>query len=429
MKVSALMLCAFLILILTENNYAQDKYTLEEIIGISIERSPKLKMLHSKMDAARSRKSQNSNLPDPVLSIGLVNMPVNSFSFTQEPMTGKLLSLSQGIPFPGKLQTIEDAASIDELTVQQEINEEVNRIKRDVSNTFMEYQFYKKTLTIIKQKKKLIRSISSVVKTKYSVGEASQQNILNTDLTLTELDDRIEEQKSLFRTAEEKLKAYMLTHDSIIVQEHSEETGFPNDSVSHSSVIELIRNNRPLLKQISLLKKKAELQTSVSEYDFYPDFKLTLQYNQRDNIAATGTNLNDFVSVIVGLNLPINYGGKKTSKVEENRSIVEYFKHLYDSNLQIIRIELERILAGIYSLQKRKTLIEQTKLIQASENFKSSLSAYQVSMVDFVNVIQSVNSLLDIEIEKERIEKDLHQELANLEFMIGNELTEFKNEK
>lgn len=92
-----------IILGMAESNFAQTE-SLQELIGIAIEVSPKIKMLEMKKQAAENRIAQNSNLADPMLTLGLTNLPVNSFSFTQEPMTGKIIGLSQAFPFPGKLK-------------------------------------------------------------------------------------------------------------------------------------------------------------------------------------------------------------------------------------------------------------------------------------------------------------------------------------
>ncbi len=41
-----------------------------------------------------------------MLSFGVSNLPVPSFSFNKEPMTEKMIGLSQELPFPGKLKTM-----------------------------------------------------------------------------------------------------------------------------------------------------------------------------------------------------------------------------------------------------------------------------------------------------------------------------------
>jgi outer membrane protein TolC len=78
------------------------------------------------------------------------------------------------------------------------------------------------------------------------------------------------------------------------------------------SLIIKAKQTKPALVQIQLMKNKTLKLEELSEYDFYPDFNLTLQYSQRDEIASTNTDLNDFFSVILGIKIPINYGGKKS---------------------------------------------------------------------------------------------------------------------
>ena len=77
----------------------QDKSTgLDELIKISIKNNPAVKTAENKYTAAEADVAQSSNLPDPVFTFGIMNLPLNSFSFHQEPMTGKLFSLSQSFP-------------------------------------------------------------------------------------------------------------------------------------------------------------------------------------------------------------------------------------------------------------------------------------------------------------------------------------------
>ncbi len=91
-------------------------------------------MLKAKLGAASSRIEQGTNLPDPMLTFGLMNMPTNSFSFNQEPMTGKVIGLSQAIPYPGGLSAAADVKSVDTLIVREEIQNVKNEIKKNISN-------------------------------------------------------------------------------------------------------------------------------------------------------------------------------------------------------------------------------------------------------------------------------------------------------
>ncbi|MEJ2507822.1 MAG: hypothetical protein P8Y81_16290, partial [Ignavibacteriaceae bacterium] len=84
-------------------NSASGDETLQDLINTAIDVSPKLSMLRAKRNVAENKIPQNSNLPNPMLMLGLMNLPTNTFSFNQEPMTQKVVGLQQTIPFPGKL--------------------------------------------------------------------------------------------------------------------------------------------------------------------------------------------------------------------------------------------------------------------------------------------------------------------------------------
>ena len=167
--------------------------SLDSLVTRAIQVSPKLKMLQAKTEAAKNRIEQNSNLPDPTLTLGLANLPVNSFSFTQEPMTGKVVGLSQGIPFPGKLGAVADVALKDVDIVKQEFADSKNEIIKEIKQNYYELSYIRKAISIEKENQNLLKDISNVVKTKYEVSAASQQNLLKVELELTNLTDKIED--------------------------------------------------------------------------------------------------------------------------------------------------------------------------------------------------------------------------------------------
>ena len=128
---------------------------LDHLNNEAIRVSPRLNMLRAKKDASFSKIEQNSNLPDPMLTLGIMNLPVNSFSFTQEPMTGKVVGLSQMFPFPGKLSAISDAISVDTSIVQQEIDDAVNEIRKIVSTKYFSLSYVRKALHYSLESKRL----------------------------------------------------------------------------------------------------------------------------------------------------------------------------------------------------------------------------------------------------------------------------------
>jgi len=395
--------------------------SLEVLINQALEVSPKIKMLEMKKLAAENRIEQNSNLPDPILTLGIVNLPTNSFSFTQEPMTGAIVGLRQDLPFPGKLSEQADVNSKDADIVEQEILDSKNEIRKNVIRTYNEIIFFRNAIEIAESSKDLLNNIAEVVRTKYSVSTASQQNLLKVELEITNLQEKIEDLKSKEQSQISKLNSYLLRPaDSLIVTEKFPDINY--EKITVDALIDSAEKFRPFLAGIKEARQKEMLKKSLADYDYYPNFNLSLAYTYRDEIAATNTPLNDFLSFVVGISLPLNYGGKISSRVEESETMQKLYDEQYNMSLQMLQSSFGSAVAKINSLKERIELIEQGSLIQANENLKTTLTSYQVGQVDFLNVIDAQNSLLKIENDLYRLKTDYLNEIVELEFLTGTEL-------
>ena len=82
---------------------------LEDAIAIAIEDNPSLSEMQACYEALEV-PSQVGTLPDPILSLNAMNLPTDTFSVGQKPMTQLQLTVSQAIPFPGKLSLQESAS-------------------------------------------------------------------------------------------------------------------------------------------------------------------------------------------------------------------------------------------------------------------------------------------------------------------------------
>ncbi|MFH1195873.1 MAG: TolC family protein, partial [bacterium] len=326
-------------------NYSQSiSPELNGMITKALVVSPKIKMLQAKLNAAENRIPQQTNLPDPLLTLGLTNLPTNSFSFIQEPMTGKIIGLSQAFPFLGKLGAAEEVLNKDVEIIQKEIDDAKNEIAKEVKQSYYELLLARNELKIADENKKLLNEIAKVVQAKYSVSNASQQNVIKVELEITNMNNKI----ILLRKKEAeqiaKLNSFLMD-DAVkyITSEVLTENSFPEFTVNQLESI--AKQNRPYLLGLQLAQDKAAEQQNLAGYDFYPNFNIALQYSQRDEIAKTNTQLNDFFSVVAGISLPLNYGGKVTAKIDEAISMKEFYSSQYDAAVQVLNANIGALIA------------------------------------------------------------------------------------
>ena len=399
------------------STFAQQN-ALDSLAAQALKVSPKLKMLQSKYSASESSININSNLPDPVLTLGLANLPTNSFSFTQEPMTGKIIGLSQAIPFPGKLGSTADVSEKGAEIVKQEINDAKNEIVKNISQNYYELIFVRKAIDVADENLKLLNEIAKVVRTNYTVAKASQQNLFKVELEITNLNDKIDELKNKENSITAVINAQLLRPQDIHISTGNlpaiQYKKFTQEELDSLSV-----QNRPFLTGIQLAKEKAGLQEELAKYDYLPNFNISVQYSQRDRIAKTNTPLADFASFMVGISLPLNYGGKVSSKVEETEAMQDMYQEQYNLSLQMLNSNFGTAISKLNSLQDRIKLVEEAQLPQAQQTYSAALSSYQVGQIDFINVIDSQNRLYQVETNLYRLKTDYLNEIEELKFLTG----------
>ncbi|MFA7288486.1 MAG: TolC family protein [Melioribacteraceae bacterium] len=394
--------------------------TLNRYINRALELSPKINLLQNKKSISGTKIAQLSNFPDPMLSFGVANVPINSFSFSQEPMTAKIIGLSQAVPFPGKLTQAEKVNRIDIDINQQEIDDARNEIRNEIRKAYYDLIFSREAIRISLKSKELLEHITAIIRAKYSVSKASQQNLIQVEVSLTKIQERIEELKGKENNSLAILNSYLLKNPF----ENIATDSIPEIKLTSLDFNELRTNaihNRPFLKGISLAKEKSYLMEDLSKYDKYPNFNFSIQYSQRDKLSNSTMPQYDFLSFIVGLSLPVNYGGKTSAKIEEARLTQKMYENQYQTSIQLIDRYIGSSLAKINELQKREKLIKEGLLPQAQQSLNSALVNYQVGDIDFINVLDAQNKLYEIEILLYSIRIEYQKELSQIEFLTGTD--------
>jgi cobalt-zinc-cadmium efflux system outer membrane protein len=286
---------------------------LHALVQEAVKVSPKLNMLQQKLKAARENIQVGTHLADPVLSLGLLNVPTNTFSLNQEAMTGKVINLSQAIPYPGALKAKADVKAMDTLIIKEEISDLRNQIIWQVSTLYFSLQEKRREIVLAHESHNLLKQISLVAKRKFEVGTASLQNIISVEVALTRVNDKIETLKGEENALQAQLNALLLRNDKTEVATAAL-SPIPQSNLTTAKLLDEAEKSRPYLQGIRWFEQKTSLQQKEAKFAFYPNFKVGIQYSQRSFNRTTGINYPDFLGVVVGLNIPINYGGKKNSQ-------------------------------------------------------------------------------------------------------------------
>lgn len=394
----------------------------DSLVQQALKVNPKLNMLQQKMNAAQENVSIGTHLPDPVFSVGLLNVPVNTFSFRQEAMTGTALNITQAIPFPGMLKAKAEVKSIDTLIIKQEVADLKNQIAQQMAILYFTLQEKRREIVLEKESMKLLKQVSVVAKRKYEVGTATLENIVKVEVQITRVKDKIEALRGDVQSMQAQINAYLLRDEHKAIPT-------PNiKPISHSvfltdTLLKLAAHNRPLLKGIKLYQNKAVLQQKEAEQKYYPNFKVGMQYTLRSYNQTTGINYPNFLGVVVGVSIPLGYGGSIKAAVNKTRYLQDFYDQQFHSSLQTLQQSFGKINAKIDELRSREKLLEKTMLPQTLQAYQAAMADYQVNKIDFVNVIKAEDDILKIKTELAKLRSNYMIQVAQLEFLTGSKLT------
>ena len=171
-----------------ENNF---KAVLNNFITTALKNNPAIKEFQYRIKAAEEVPSQVSSLDDPILQFQLKNMPVDTFDLSQESATQKEFTLSQKLPYPGKLGLKAEIAGKNIAITRQDLEEARLTITRDVKRAFYELCFVLEATNITQENKTLLEQFVTIAESKYSVGKGLQQDVLKAQVELTKVMARL----------------------------------------------------------------------------------------------------------------------------------------------------------------------------------------------------------------------------------------------
>lgn len=398
----------------------QSNRMLESLIQIALDHNPKLEAAVFRSLSEEKTIPQAGALPDPQLTFGLMNLPVNSFSFSQEPMTGKLIGLMQMFPFPGKLSLATDMAESEAAAVKYQQEEIRNQIIQMVKNLYYDLYVVDRALEITEQNKELLKHLIKVTETKYATGSGLQQDVLRSQVELTKLEDDLIMWTQKRSAVTAQINSVLNRPIKTPIEKTPVEVYLTQFSTVDFNTVN-IEAIRPLLKAWQERIQKTEAASKLAQRELWPNFSLGATYSQRNDL-MDGRKMPDFFSATVSMNIPIFANRKQKARIAEKKLALSAIKSEYEAVKINVLAEIEKISADMERNRSRFELYQGGILIQAQQSFESAQAGYRVGKVDFLTLINNWMMLQNYELQFHFAAAGFYKRLADLEFALGGEL-------
>jgi len=401
-------------------SYFAFSQTLDDYINLALENNPELKSYKFQVDALERRIKQVGTPSDPMLMLGVANLPTN-LSFAMDMMTMKEIGIKQMLMYPGKYSLMSKMAQKD-----YEIAREVYELKRiemiaEIKMLYFEIYYMTRAIEITKRSIDLLRDFVKITSTRFATGQGIQQDVLKAQVELSKMTDELirMERKRKDLIARFNALLYRKPMDSVYVPEELKLVEF---SLAYNEIERIAFENNPMVIAMRKMVEKDRFMNEFARKELIPDFEIRFSYGQRSAIEPTGVKALDMLSFSIGLNLPVFFWRKQNLKVEETAIAIMQS----EAKLLSVRNEISRMIQeALNEIEEKAKLIDLYKnglIPQATQNLNIGLVGYQVGKIDFMTLVDNFMSLYKYQIQYEKVFSEYHGKLAEIEKLIGKRI-------
>ncbi|HID36717.1 MAG TPA: TolC family protein [Ghiorsea sp.] len=400
-------------------NAEEQSLTLSKAIEL-VQQSAVVSARQERAKAWAFKPEQVGSLPDPILSLGALSFPVDTFNRDQENMTQLQVGISQALPFPGKLGQKEASARHMANAARYDLNELKSQLVSQVQVRWWNLFYADRALEIVLKNQELLRQFIRIAETKYKVGKGLQQDVLLAQLELSKLLDSHIQWVAIRNQEQARLNALLnQVASKTIVLPQSVDEQLPA-LASEQTLRQQAMTARPMLAKQQQYIYSAEAEVHVAEKEYYPDFKLGVSYGLRESNPVTGLDRADLTSVTLSMSIP--FGVIQDAQLGQRKAETAQAEFAYLDAQARVQAEVGVEVANYLKAKDQVSLFKQGIIPQAQQTVASMLAAYQVNKVDFLNLVRTQITLYNYETQYWKVLAQAKQSLARLDAAVGKNM-------
>ncbi|MDT0594664.1 TolC family protein [Glaciecola petra] len=382
-----------------------------------------------------------SAMPDPTISVGLLNLPTNGFAFDQEPMTQLKLSASQMFPRGDTLALKEQRYRMS--ATEQPYLRENRRQHIALQATTLWLQAFEASTNyrLVNDAKPLFNKLGDIVAASYasSVGKANQQDIIRAELELVKLNDRLIALESQKQVAVAKLSQFLYTSDAnatfgqswlsnkhnIQLPEHMPSITPHQNKALHKVIAtsphEYYRlvHQHPLMLASEQRVRTTAVDIDIAKQDYKAQYGINASYAMRDD-TPEGQSRADFFSIGVSVSVPLFSSSAQDAHVSAAKLHTEAIRTEKRLLMKELMASLQSAYVEYIGLRERAQVYQHQILPQIQQQAQAALNAYTNDSGDFAEVVRAKIDELDTQITMLNIRVKQRVALSKMDYFLAS---------
>jgi outer membrane protein TolC len=383
--------------------------------SLALVADPSVEAVRSRRLALNELEVAAWQLPDPVLRMGLMSLPTDTFHLGQEPMTQVAVGVVQKFP-RGESRELraeqfsERAAGLDEMARDQEL-----RIILSVREEYLEALKQRHLAGVNREAEAAFSDLDEITRDYYASGRAQQQDVLQAAVELAKAHERTQG----IGEEEDRARARLATWiGEDAWRPLADEWPSFAEPVSPEAMKEGLAEH-PRLRALQQEVAAADTAVDIAEQAYKPEFSVDLAYGGRGGVNPDGSSRPDLFSVMVMMDLPFFTGNRQDRNVAAVVAESSAVTFARDDVYRRMRSEIDLHHRTLVRQRERLELFEESLLPEASFNAEAAFQAYQAGLEDMTTLIRARIGEFDLRIGHIRLQAEILKTLARLRYLEG----------
>jgi outer membrane protein, heavy metal efflux system len=392
---------------------AEEAFRLESLVGKLLQANPELQAARKRYEAALARPAQEGALPDPRITAGWVSngWPYPVAGLGGDPTSNIGIQFAQEVPFPGKRALRNGIAQKEADSLAQSVRALEAKLIAQLKERYYDLLFNYEAVDLIRQNQELLHQMAKVAEARYSAGKGMQQDIIKAGIEVSILDNRL--------IALERKRLSIKAEINVLLDRPPDASLGRPAAIADLPILEPLESLRtrglessPLLQGQKSIIDGRQLNVQSAHKAYYPDFDLmTGYYNQGA--------MKPMWEFKVQFNIPLFYGKKQRSGLEEAGANLAEAQRMYRSGQQSLLFNLKDRHLAAEAAMKLMELYSKQVVPQSELALRSSLASYEGGAIDFLTVLSNFTTIREYQMNYFEQRSEYLKALSGLEELTG----------
>lgn len=386
---------------------------LEEAMHLGLVRQPLLEAQAAAVSAARENALAAGQLPDPRLTLGLQDWPIEGpdrFSLHADNFTQLKVGVMQEFTRGEKRRLRGERSTRQAEMAEQELGALQLLIRRDVALAWLQVWRSERAAGLAKSAAHEADLQAQAADISYRAGRATQAEVLAARVALQLAQDAVADLEQQGAQARNALSRWIGADADRPVRDDLPVWGAPPDV---DALLERLRNH-PLLNSAAKQAEVAQANVQLARAAYRPDWSLELYYANRVDFA-------DFVGVNFTVDLPIftanRQGRGLATSLQEKRRADELHEDLWRQEAA----EMRRSFGNWQRLRERLARYDQDLLPQSAARIEAARLAWQLGQGTLGAVLDARRVDLENRLKRLDLERDAAVNRVTLQYLAGDQ--------